>query len=804
MKSRIKQLLTFFIGWPFSLIALYFIFKTFLPKFDQIKNNIQSINIGLLVFGIGCFLLYYFIRSIVWNRLLHVMGYSLPYSTVAFLWASSEFKRYIPGNIWSFVGRSVVFTQRGISKKDIGKAMVFEQEFILLGCIFVSLLSIPFLKSHFSSFLDSIPFLPFLTLFAVGLAGGLYIYLPYITEKLPSKLSRIVHHILPKFAPLETLLLLIYSSAAFFFFGLGYYFSLASLVSLPINDFFTLSGFFVFSLLVGLLSFLTPTGLGVREGVMTVGLGKVLPIELAGFVSIAGRIFLVLSEVIFLIFTSIAARIPEKRMLAYEKKIKKNNYEILLAVLIAISSLYLVVICFLRYDNFYTGRFDLGNMAQTVWNTKHGRIFELTDPNGTETVSRLAFHADFILILLAPFYFIWEDPRMLLLIQAIVVSFGAFFVYRLSNVVLHNKTIGITLAFAYLINPSVQRATMYDFHAVTFATTFLLGSFYFLYKKSYKWFLLLSFLAAITKEQIWIIIGFLGIYIVLSEFLKTKRRDIKDFLYNRNIQVGFLTAIISFASFFLLFWYAIPAAASSQHFALSYFKGEHEGISGLLTSLVFSPQDTIEKITQTSRVDYLKQLFSPLGYLPLIAPGYLVFPIADFLLNLLSDKPELHQIYYQYTAAISPFLFIAAIFGIKNLKKIVPQIPTAGIIFFILFASIQGAYNYGPLPGAKNPNLDMITKPIMYRNSINTFLDKLGPNIKVAASNSIGSHLSHRLYVYTLPNGLDTADVVIFFLKDNQNQPSQDWHSQKAMELRTRPDYRLIFEKDGFIGFQRK
>ena len=25
-----------------------------------------------------------------------------------------------------------------------------------------------------------------------------------------------------------------------------------------------------------------------------------------------------------------------------------------------------------RYDNFYTGRFDLGNMDQTVWNTKSG------------------------------------------------------------------------------------------------------------------------------------------------------------------------------------------------------------------------------------------------------------------------------------------------------------------------------------------------------------------------------------------------------------------------------------------------
>ena len=65
-------------------------------------------------------------------------------------------------------------------------------------------------------------------------------------------------------------------------------------------------------------------------------------------------------------------------------------------------------------------------MEQTIWNTLHGHIFEFTNPNGTTIVSRLAFHADFILVLLAPIYALWQDPRLLLLIQTAILGLGAF------------------------------------------------------------------------------------------------------------------------------------------------------------------------------------------------------------------------------------------------------------------------------------------------------------------------------------------------------------------------------------------
>jgi len=141
---------------------------------------------------------------------------------------------------------------------------------------------------------------------------------------------------------------------------------------------------------------------------------------------------------------------------------KQYVHEAVLAALVVIYILYFSILSFLRYDNFLAGRFDLGNMDQVVWNTIHGRIFQLTDPNGTNIISRLAFHSDFMLVLLSPFYLIWSSPKMLLLLQTLVLGLGAIFVYLISNSAIKNKKISLAFSFSYLMYPALQYTNIYN------------------------------------------------------------------------------------------------------------------------------------------------------------------------------------------------------------------------------------------------------------------------------------------------------------------------------------------------------
>src|SRR5207245_337596 len=110
----------------------------------------------------------------------------------------------------------------------------------------------------------------------------------------------------------------------------------------------------------------------------------------------------------------------------------------------------------LRHDAYATGRFDLGNMVQAVWSTAHGHPLRMTDLHGDQ-ISRLAAHVDPILVLFAPLWWLWPSPQLLLVVQALVVAFGAVPVFLLARKHLGSARAGLGFAIAYLLYPALRR-----------------------------------------------------------------------------------------------------------------------------------------------------------------------------------------------------------------------------------------------------------------------------------------------------------------------------------------------------------
>ena len=463
------------------------------------------------------------------------------------------------------------------------------------------------------------------------------------------------------------------------------------------------------------------------------------------------------------------------------KWIVSHRHEVALFLLFAIYCFYFTTTSFLRFDNFHTGRFDLGNMDQAVWNTINGRIFQASNSNGV-IISRLSAHADFMLILLSPFYLVWSHPKMLLLIQTLVVGAGAFFVYAIGKSIIKNKNIALVFAFTYLLNPAVQRTNLYDFHAVTLATTFLLGTYYFYLKKNYKYFTLFALLSALCKEQVWLIIALFGILL----FIQQKKR-----------LFGAIVFLASIGIFYFLIWYAIPQALGSQHFALAYYSDFGDSPSKVILTVLLSPQKILGIIFQPNRINYLIQLFSPHGYLSFLSPVYLIFAVPDLLINLLSSKQLFRELYYQYTANISPFIFIAAIHSVVLIKKRVPIIPSAFFIFYLLINSLIASYLYGPLPGTVRQDVKMYTYPIKNQKFISDYLAGIPKRYSVAVTNNVGSHVSQREQVFVIPSGVETADMVIF-LRIGSNE------RKLIQKLKYNPNYELTIEKGEFVVFKKR
>ena len=458
--------------------------------------------------------------------------------------------------------------------------------------------------------------------------------------------------------------------------------------------------------------------------------------------------------------------------------ISKYKYEITLFLGSAIYTLYFTIATFLKHDNFYTGRYDLGNMDQTVWNTIHGRIFQFTDPS----VLRLSAHSDFILILLSPLYLLWESPKMLLLTQSVVLGIGGIFVYAIAWKVLKNKLISLIFAFAFFINPAVNFTNLFDFHSVTLATTFFLGAFYFLIQKKYIPMLIFLVLAGVTKEQVWAITALFGVYI---------------YLFDKQKKFGILIFAVSVLVFYYLIWHAIPNARGEAHFAIEYYSDFGESPSEITRNIIFHPLETLKTIFQKEQVDYLRQLFLPLGYLSIFSPLILIFAAPDLLINLLSQNSQLHQIYYQYSATITPFIFISGILGVKKITEIFPFVGKDSLAVAILLFSLLAQDSYGPLPFSNKPQDEMFKKPRENREVIKSALSQIPKNASVSASNNIGAHLSQRQKIYTIPKGIGIADYVVIYLsKDEKTQQSFKKVSEDGR-------YLLIFSDKTFYMFRK-
>jgi uncharacterized membrane protein len=472
---------------------------------------------------------------------------------------------------------------------------------------------------------------------------------------------------------------------------------------------------------------------------------------------------------------------------AGEKKIReffKNNWqEIVLGSGVALYSIYFTVASFLRYVNFYTGRFDLGNMDQTVWNTLHGNFFAITDPNGVNQVSRLAFHADFILAFLSPFYVIWEDPRTLLLIQSVILALGGVFVYLIAKQILQNKTISLILGVCYLLNPAVQYTNLFDFHGVTLATTFLLAAFYFTITKRWWAVVLFLFLAGITKEQVWAVSALFGFYI----FFISKKRALGTFIITASV-----------FTFYYLIWIAIPKAAGGEHFAIGFYSDYGANPGQIVKNMLIHPVSGIHTLFMPDRIDYIKKLFIPLGYFSFLAFPILIFAAPDLVIDLLSNFSPMHQIYYQYSTTITPFIFIAAIYGIKIITKKFPQIPLSAVSIMLLIFTLCSAYNYGPLPLAKKPNDAWYKKPLTNRAVVDKYLNSIPDSAVVSASNTLASHLSERRQIFVVPLGIDKSDYILIL----DETPTKE---EKGIfdDVKKNHEFRLEYHDTNFYVFKR-
>ncbi len=162
-----------------------------------------------------------------------------------------------------------------------------------------------------------------------------------------------------------------------------------------------------------------------------------------------------------------------------------------------------------RFSEYANGGFDLGIFDEVVW---HYSRFETpaSSVKGLETI--WGDHFSPILMLLAPLYWLWEDARMLLLAQAVLLAVAAVPIFLACERRVGRRP-ALALAASYLAFWGVQAALAVDVHEVAFAPAIIAGLLLAIQRRRWRWYagLVLALLA--VKEDQAILVVFLGLYV---------------------------------------------------------------------------------------------------------------------------------------------------------------------------------------------------------------------------------------------------------------------------------------------------
>lgn len=306
--------------------------------------------------------------------------------------------------------------------------------------------------------------------------------------------------------------------------------------------------------------------------------------------------------------------------------------------------------------------FDYGLYTNMIWNTAHGRPFRLLVDE-----SYLARHLSFTLVLLAPFFWIWDHPFLLSVLQWSMAVGGLVIWHRAAR--RHALPAALTCAFLFfwMANPFMQTVLLSEFHGVGAYLILIPWLYYCLvFHKSLAW-LPLVLLWGVREDAAFIAVPIL-LYVAV---------------YHR-WRLGYLLAVASLvygalACSLLFEWMA--GMPLSQRRPLSSFR--------IVGSLATQPAG-----------DRLWPLF--LMYLPalgVVRRGWVplaVLPSAALAITLLSPLPAQHAMRLHYSAPVLACVAIALFEALARRAR-----PRHGLVaaLFLIATTLAAHHERGFLPG---------------------------------------------------------------------------------------------------------
>ena len=447
----------------------------------------------------------------------------------------------------------------------------------------------------------------------------------------------------------------------------------------------------------------------------------------------------------------------------------------------------------LRHFAFKTS-FDMAIFTQAIWNSTQGDWFYSSIKGG---ISLMGDHFAPLLALIAIPYKLWPEPGLLLAIQAFSAVASVFPLARIVQRSGQSPSWAVLYNLLLVLYLPLRNSVRFDFHPEVVAMPFLFWAFAFLDEKRMFLASLFLALALMAKENVATVTFGFGVYAAFfapqatpgnspasRPVVKIGGHDIKHWVFRRPVRFwGIGWMVFSVIYFISVTKWLIPKISGAPYFYLdaNFDSLLHAGWGPFLKHL-FRPD----------ALNYLGAIFGPLAFTSFLAPVQFVLALPTLTQNILA-RP---QIIFQYTATLTPFVFISSVMALAKVRSYRRYWAYVMLLTAVLFSGGSEIYRM------RRQWITITPHTVMVKNAL-------------AEIPSTASLRTHEFYA---PHAANRKELHIY--ENNHPKEGGSWKArhtdyvaidrqlfkegfEEALAAHIGDGYQIQFEEDGFYILKR-